>query len=109
MTCLTSVQLNSDPMSSYYKYLYGKVHQLAATPVNDVQWNKAYTELHAFLSSDSHNDMTRRLFGAQQLSKEQAKFSSKLVFWLMDKYIHFRTENIIHSQLDKVSEQELHL
>ncbi|KAL3841440.1 hypothetical protein ACJMK2_019590 [Sinanodonta woodiana] len=61
-------------------------------------WSNVYKLAHAFLTSDEHINMCRILFQVEVISKEQNKFSSKLLMWLLEMKIQTIESDIKQKQ-----------
>jgi hypothetical protein len=76
-------------------------------PTTPQQWTTAYSEINTFLISDVHIVLMKQLFGVESVTKDQHKFSSKLMIWLMDKQIKTTADDIIKKQAERVEGKQV--
>ena len=109
---LSCVPLNfymSPPFLAHVNYLYFKVNELTLKPFTTTttqQWNLTYADLNIFLTSTEHLKSCQKLFKVHDLNKHQNKLSTKLMFWLFDKHIEMRANEIVNSQIEHIETKE---
>lgn len=72
---------------------------------NPEKWVDGYRKLK-FLVSEYHRNLCGKLFHSKLINRNQNKFSTELVFWLMDREIAKKTKNIIKHQQQAFEESE---
>jgi hypothetical protein len=107
LSCVSS-NPNQDKLEEHTRKLYHKVHSVTSKPATTPQqWSAVYAEINTFLVSDEHILLAKELFEVETLTKEQNKLSSKLVFWLMDKVIKTKADEIVKAQTEKLKEKDV--
>ncbi|MES9882103.1 MAG: hypothetical protein ABW185_14610 [Sedimenticola sp.] len=108
VTCLTENQSNSAEMQQHINYLYYQIQKIFNKQlVKAPQWNVVFSELNNFLVSDTHIDACRKLFDVGVLSKQQNKLSTKLSFWLLDKHIEKKSEEVLVRQEENLKSHDI--
>jgi hypothetical protein len=101
ISCVSAIAM--DTMETHLRYLYHKVHNVTSKPpATPQQWTTAYSDINNFLVSHVHILLIKQLFGVESVTRDQNKFSTKLMFWLMDKQIKTTADDIIKKQAERV-------
>lgn len=105
LTSLPENFYHCERLSDHLQFLYYNVNKIVLAPFasNKSQlWNAACTSLNKFLLSDAHINACKQLFHVNMISKSHNKFSTKLVWWLLEKQVDKKASEIISSQTEKV-------
>ncbi|XP_062600182.1 uncharacterized protein LOC134261804 [Saccostrea cucullata] len=89
----------NEEMKIHLKHLYSTVVKvLSKNPETSEKWVDAYKNLNKFVVSDYHEHLCEKLFHSKPINCNQNKFSTKIVFWLMDCEIAKKSMDIIKHQ-----------
>ena len=98
----------NEKLQTHLNHLYFKVNQASSKGDKKREnWVEAYTFLNKFLVSVTHEHLCEELFDSKPIKRHHNKFSSKLVFWLMDCEIRKRSAEIIKKQQEKFDETDI--
>ncbi|KAJ8306390.1 hypothetical protein KUTeg_016935 [Tegillarca granosa] len=109
LSSLTDDFFHSDLFEEHVRFLYFKVNEITLKPFQtstSQQWNSAYVDLNKFLSSVEYNNACKKLFQVHGLSKQQNKLCTKLMFWLMDKQIDMKAQQIVAAQKEALDTKD---
>ena len=98
--------MQSEELERHCRFLYHQVMEVLDKPLETSavpKWNHAYGELNTFHISDMHIQACQQLFKTKHISKLQNKLSSKLVFWLTDKVIAQKANEVVGKHMQNVS------
>lgn len=90
--------MQSQELEQHSRFLYHSDIEIMNKPLESStvpKWNLAYGELNKFLISDTHIKACHQLFKTEHISSLQNKLSSKLVFWLTDKVIALKANEVV--------------
>ena len=99
MSVLLPDLITSEKFKHHVDYLNFKVDSCLSEDTDTNQkWVITYKSLNEFLVGKEHLYAIRLLFGDKDVSKHQNKMSSKLAFWLLDKKVCMKTDQILAKQ-----------
>jgi len=89
----------SNHLKCHVDFLYYNVDTIVSENLKTSQhWINAYKKLNTFILSDQHILSIRKLFQVSGVNNIQNKFSTKLVFWLMDKEVDKQAKKVMLKQ-----------
>ena len=96
---LSVVQKDDLDLPSFHDYcnrLYTKMMKLLSIEKrkNHSAWVSMYSQINQYLLSDDHLNMCKAYFGVISLTKEQNKFGTKLMLFMLDKEIEKKAESV---------------
>lgn len=90
---------------NHLHFLYFQVcENLKGNPKSSQEWTLAYGNINKFLLGENHLSSAKKLFKTSELTKEENKLSTKLVFWLIDKEISKKAQAVVEKQTIKAED-----
>jgi hypothetical protein len=93
---------------NHEQFLYNEVcENLKGNPKSSQEWTQVYGNMNKFLVGEKHLSSAKKLFKTTDLGREENKLSTKLAFWLMDKEISKRAQDIVEKQIEKAKDMNV--
>ncbi|XP_052255849.1 uncharacterized protein LOC127861420 isoform X2 [Dreissena polymorpha] len=102
ITLLSPEFISSEPFIHHLEYIQFKVSAcIEKDSSTRPMWMVSYQNLNEFLVGQEHLNSIRNVFKVKKMTKLQNKMSSKLAFWVMDKIIQVKVQEVVSQPVDQ--------